>query len=473
MSPPPPPRLVPLRDFSDQLSPMLVKELRHGLRTRAFTLALLLFHLTLLLLMVTLLNGADPEDVNGLFWTICGFSLLAALPLRAFSALTQEIQGGTLDMLRLTGLSSTRIVWGKWASYYSQSLLLASSLLPYLIARYQFGGVEIVPELMALTIILLASALSTAAILAFSSQKRPLTRLFLACGTALGLIPCAIVIAILVAEKGGGEVMDTWLGLALWEQISLTLGTVTVVAYLVFLLVNLAATRIATESELQNSRKRAIMLLFTLLVTLVSLLLVGLHPDEDVGFIGFITLVGLTLIAGLDLTTEPIPQHLPHTNTATQWLRRCFFRSGWVHALPFYLLLSSLTLSILAGITVRSGHVNLDDDEWLYLLLTLMIHLPPMCLPCIRDNRLANWLLIQCSFLAAGMLIHIAMEVTDSQELGFLSVISPISTLFVSPGIWQHEDDILFTSLAFTGAWFLLALVSSRREQHRLRHSQG
>ena len=36
--------LTLLNDFGDRFSPMLVKELRQGLRTRFFTAALLLFH---------------------------------------------------------------------------------------------------------------------------------------------------------------------------------------------------------------------------------------------------------------------------------------------------------------------------------------------------------------------------------------------------------------------------------------------
>ena len=40
-----------LRDFSDRLSPMVVKEMRQGLRTRFFTAALILFHVLLGLLM--------------------------------------------------------------------------------------------------------------------------------------------------------------------------------------------------------------------------------------------------------------------------------------------------------------------------------------------------------------------------------------------------------------------------------------
>ena len=47
-----------LRDFSDRFSPIVVKELRQGLRTRFFTSALILFHTFIILLLITVTFGA-------------------------------------------------------------------------------------------------------------------------------------------------------------------------------------------------------------------------------------------------------------------------------------------------------------------------------------------------------------------------------------------------------------------------------
>jgi hypothetical protein len=40
-----------LRDFSDRLSPMVVKELRHGLRTRAFVALLTSFQIFMIIVV--------------------------------------------------------------------------------------------------------------------------------------------------------------------------------------------------------------------------------------------------------------------------------------------------------------------------------------------------------------------------------------------------------------------------------------
>ena len=98
--------LTPLRDFSDAISPMVVKELRHGLRTRFFTAALISFHALLLCILASGLAGVDGETLNGIFWFTTLVSLLGVLPFRGFAALTSENDGGTLDMLTLTSITS-------------------------------------------------------------------------------------------------------------------------------------------------------------------------------------------------------------------------------------------------------------------------------------------------------------------------------------------------------------------------------
>jgi hypothetical protein len=163
----PPDSLPLLRDFPDWHSPMVVKELRHGLRTKFFSLALIQFHVFLALLIGSILLGASPSIINALFWSLSLMVLLAIMPLRGFAALTSEASEGTLDMLTLTNMSAIRIVYGKWAALFGQTLLVASSLLPYMVARYHFGGVELVQELATLVISVLLSALITAALVAF------------------------------------------------------------------------------------------------------------------------------------------------------------------------------------------------------------------------------------------------------------------------------------------------------------------
>jgi hypothetical protein len=56
--------LTHLTDFSDKLSPMLVKELRQGLRARSFTMLFLIFQLLLGFILLTA-SAASSMDSAG------------------------------------------------------------------------------------------------------------------------------------------------------------------------------------------------------------------------------------------------------------------------------------------------------------------------------------------------------------------------------------------------------------------------
>ena len=163
--------VAPLRDFSDRLSPMVVKEMRQGLRGKVFVSMLVVFQLIMTLVVAMAAGGESESDVRTFFWLALMLVMLVGLPMRGFGLLAAEQKEATLDMLMLTSISSMRIVFGKWLALFTQSLLLVVSLLPYMLARYHFGGVEVVNELVALYFVLLLSALL---VLVFTTQAAPL-----------------------------------------------------------------------------------------------------------------------------------------------------------------------------------------------------------------------------------------------------------------------------------------------------------
>ncbi|NJK91911.1 MAG: hypothetical protein HC904_08840 [Blastochloris sp.] len=130
-------------DFPDWLSPALVKELRQGIRTRAFVATFLLLQtlLALMVMLVALSHEATPDSntlqtINGFFWFLVCTQLLFVMPCRALGALSSEIKANTLELMTLSELSAWRIVCGKWISLTCQSLLLVVSVLPYAVIRY-------------------------------------------------------------------------------------------------------------------------------------------------------------------------------------------------------------------------------------------------------------------------------------------------------------------------------------------------
>jgi hypothetical protein len=165
-------------DFADWLPPMLVRELRQGIQSGAFFWTFLVLQAALVLhAAFTALGSSGEFDGNlartsgGFFWAILVITLGLVIPLRGLNAVAHERVGNNLDLVRLTRLSATRIVVGKWAAIVAQVLLVTAAILPYLVLRYFMGGVNVVGELSRLGWLVVAAAIVAA--LAVYASTRP------------------------------------------------------------------------------------------------------------------------------------------------------------------------------------------------------------------------------------------------------------------------------------------------------------
>ena len=108
--------LTHLTDFPDRFSPMLVKELRQGMRARGFIILFVSFQLLLAFILVSA-SAASGNDyagaaASGIIFTIFGIAVLGIQPMRGANALSSEITGNTIEMMVLTRRSAARIVFG-------------------------------------------------------------------------------------------------------------------------------------------------------------------------------------------------------------------------------------------------------------------------------------------------------------------------------------------------------------------------
>ena len=98
--------LTHLTDFSDKLSPMLVKELLQGMRARSFTMLFLIFQVLLgfILLSASASSSMDSAGsfASGVIFTMFGIAALLIQPMRGVTALSSEITGNTIEMMVLT-----------------------------------------------------------------------------------------------------------------------------------------------------------------------------------------------------------------------------------------------------------------------------------------------------------------------------------------------------------------------------------
>lgn len=166
-------------DFSDALNPVLVKELRQGMKSRSFATAFLAMQALMVgsVAFQVLLRGnaTASEAMNAAFWACAGLPLVIFLPLGAIGAIHTEHRQETLSLVLLTRLTPWRMVTGKWASLMAQSSLIASATLPYTVIRYFLGGIDTVRDLLAIALMLGASALLCACGLLVSTFKKPWT----------------------------------------------------------------------------------------------------------------------------------------------------------------------------------------------------------------------------------------------------------------------------------------------------------
>lgn len=168
---------------------MLVKELRQGLRAKTFTAVFLCLQLLLGLLLLGAMLASDSERtgsiVSGIILTFFIIAVVLIQPLRGMNALSGEMRDQTIDLMTLTRLTSWRIVLGKWVALVSQSALLLVTIIPYLILRYFFGGMNLVGEITVLLCLFAASMALTAFTVGLSACRLAIARI---------LIPVAMVV---------------------------------------------------------------------------------------------------------------------------------------------------------------------------------------------------------------------------------------------------------------------------------------
>ena len=333
-----------MNDFADWLSPIIVKELRQGMRARAFIgifLAIQFFMIFVVLISLTNDSGSR-EAVTGLFWTVVGAAILFAMPLRGLATLIGEIKGNTLELMLLTRLSAWRVTAGKWLALMLQTLLLFCAVLPYVVLRYFLGGVNLIEDLTSLGWMLAGSALLTALAVGLSPfTQSTVVRIGLGFGMLLSLT--VIPEMFLGARMGGGSGFPA-MSTCLWA--AALLGPL-----LVLELFELGVAKIAPAAENHATRKRVIA---TVILAIAVLLGRARHGSEF-----FLTLAAITLVPiGLGALMEE--------TVAIQSLYRPFVRRkmfgrlagkllypGWASGLLFFIVIVAAFL--------WTAHLNWSD----------------------------------------------------------------------------------------------------------------
>lgn len=137
---------------SNWLNPILVKETRQALKSRAFIVSFFLLLLGSWMISVIGLLAAGPAIEYGrtghyffifYFGTLC-LAVGAVVPYNAFRSLLSEREENTYDLLSITSLSPGQIVRGKWACSLLQALLFYFAIIPFMAFSSLMPGFDFV-----------------------------------------------------------------------------------------------------------------------------------------------------------------------------------------------------------------------------------------------------------------------------------------------------------------------------------------
>jgi hypothetical protein len=392
-------------DFADWLSPMLVKELRQGMRARAFVISFLLLQgamiFNVVLGLIASVDHSDTSFTTGFFWTMISVPLLMVMPMSGLGSVANEIKANTLDLIFLTRLSARRIIAGKWLAIVSQSALLVCAVLPYAVLRYFLGGVDLARDLITIALMLAASALLSSVMVASSPYQSKVIRSVFT-GLLVFVLPYGGLFVFETSFRGsvvsGGWFMD-------WRSI---LALVAISVLFLILMLEIGASKIAPAAENHAARKRLIGFLF-----LATAFCVGSRPGaEPILLAAFILSLPICVTA---LCEEPEPiASICRPFVERGWIGRLagrVFYPGW----PSGVFFSALLLGGFYGLFRSRGMQNDPREIAMFLSLCGAIVLPIACsklfMPRNRRTLAVFW-----AFQAVSSLLTIFAGLIDKNK---------------------------------------------------------
>lgn len=349
-------------DFSDRLSPMLVKELRQGLKGITFVV---LFIAIQVILGFFILGSAFSSSYDNtgqsistiVFYLLCMVTLIAQ-PIRGISAISSEIKEDTIDLMVMTKLSAWRIVYGKWISIVSQSALLITAVTPYLIVRYFFGGMQLFPEIMVLISIFLLSACFTGITVGISAISSLILR---------GIISAALAIIVfsfcneIFDSRGDYQDLLNTCSMKTANDTALYFSLLIAAIYTGWLALDFGASHIAPAAENRATPRRIISIAF---MTITSIFIYFNSTSIIEGLPFLLTLIAIPIsIISLNESSFLIP------SVSAGFLRRNFFAKfsrytlypGWHSGLILFLVLYVICILSIVLLPPRSSAPYIDD----------------------------------------------------------------------------------------------------------------
>jgi hypothetical protein len=447
-----PPALPSGTDFADWLSPILVKELRQGLKSRVFVATFIIVQVVMILLvgmqLLTLAGGERGvvDAFDGFFWTFVLVPLLIMMPARGLTAVSEEVKANTLDLVQLTRLTAFRIVLGKWIALGSQTLLLVAAILPYAVLRYFFGEVDVVDDLRSIGVGLLSSLFLTAGAIALSSANLAVRVIVLVLLFPVFFFGSFFTMA-MRAMGGSSPISGTWE----WGWAATFFAAV-----YTYLMLEIAAARIAPISENHAAPKRLLALGLGL-GSVVMAIFAG-EDATEMWMAASVFACGWIVLESLCERTVLVPSlYLSFARRgAFGRLAGRLLYPGWASGLVFVSILAAMLLAAM-GILASQATSTLKSDQPAILALGFPIAFAAVIAPVVvllffPKVRQPMWLyiLVQaiCAllYLVANIAAGSSPVILENEAYRWLALF-PTSTVFAILDESDNEGLMRFFSV--------------------------
>lgn len=394
------------------LPSVLVKEVRQGLNSWGFLAQFFGVHAVLAFMtlaqMASLSEGGDGGFgiERGVFWFLVGGYFLFVVPLMSINAVSSEKQGGTIELIRMTGLGPRGVVWGKWLYQAIFIVMVATSVYPYVVIYHFVSGSDVMEESLMLLFLMLGSLI----LLGISVG---------ASGFGTNNIKSLIFLIVLVILFAGGmgvyrDVRRSSMNLLSIEGLFMVIGIG--VPFMLFML-EAAAARVGSRVDGFSFVSRLIGLLLFIVPT--TLLYLDIFPE----FCLVICFLIVILVPWFALMGAPIMVAGPYRRYQRfgelgKWLGRFFFYPGWVSGTPY----ATVIVVIFAGIVLGQAWYptaiskNGELEEMLYVMTSLAMFPFQLCLVrALFQKHETDWALSKVLSVHIGLLLF-------AFGLGFLKV---------------------------------------------------
>jgi hypothetical protein len=316
---------------ADRVNPIVVKEVRQGLRTRTFWIFFAVMLLANLTISLVAWAAAEESAQIGQGAFIGYFVCLACvqffvIPYSAYRSMSREAEEETWVLLLLTGLGGCNIVRGKWVSAMSQALLFASAAAPFVVFTYFLNGIDIPQVIISLLMLAGWTCLLTALAIAIATQAH--SRLgrtfahFVALATLGGGTLVAFAFVSVMAKEGSQLVQQG-------TFVTFCLGAFVLSLACTWLALEGAGAGLALVSEAASAGPRKAMAAVVVLGLAIGVAACVYHaPTRDAPAAGSVMTSVFLVICGAFAISEK--DGVPARSAGAGWKKPGALRSYWL-----------------------------------------------------------------------------------------------------------------------------------------------